>query len=335
VLTAQLQLEVLRRGLDLVVDNPNQEKISLERESCDDSEEAPPPLPVLLKEGSLELPVASTFPQDSKMVSNHHKESSTILPFHLQVAHICIALRHLAHTVQAAEQLLKGAPLEVLLSLSASNTMAALYQILSMLTRRAFLVASPEVKQVQAKVPDSSPLHGLAAAVYRNLLAVEEPMVSATSNTTQNSSVLEVPLVLTTSASSMLDLMEATQSAQVLTALLLPARMQPRADGTNDVQDEVKRLSSRLCDMSPSYLAAFTRPGGGSNFPSRSDGDEGNNIVQSLHSLVETTAELKDDAASCLCALLCARDPRNGELLRVNFTPDRLDQFLWLVNQQK
>jgi len=333
VLTAQLQLEVLRQSAEFDLDREHQDEKgqSGRNEHGLEDEEAAPPLPVLLHEESLELPAAyseaSQKPQLGRERHRVNRDSNSALPFHLHVGHVCIALRHLAHSIQATEQLLKVAPLEVLLSLSASDTMGGLHQILSMLALRSSSSVSVDVEAegVRGRASAGS-LQGLVTAVHQNLAVSKEPApsVSATSSAL---------LALTTPASKVLDRMDASSSAEMLSALMLPICLQYDTVASDSVDDNVSRLSSRLSGMSPVYREALDTVGGNSG---RGESDDSSgNILQSLQALVETAAELKADAASCLCALLCARDPRNGDLLRENFAPDRLDHFLWLVKQQE
>lgn len=335
VLTAQLQLAELRRGTDTDTNTQRDIVAAIETsegtprtppvcgEDASEEEEAPVPRPLLLKEDYLVGSPAG------------REQGGGMLPFPLQLGHACISLRHLAHSVEAVEQLLAGAPLEVLLSLSASDAMAALFQILRMLAP----LSSPSSS---APVNGGVALYELAAAVHRDLQAAREPIASPSSSSSQAQSSL---LALSEPASALLGRMDSVRSAQVLGALLLPLRPVPASPPSSvpSVSDgeAAALLCERLADMSPAFREVRGGRGRRPSRPSRSSsgrcrGDSGaEDVLRSLCSLRDTVAELRAGAAACLCALLCARDPRRGELLKHHFAPEHLDNFLWLVLQHQ
>jgi hypothetical protein len=217
VLTAQLQVEALRRGGGAGDTTAQQQQQQQGGEEGEEEDEASPPLPVLVKEAGLEAPAVAPSPpprqQQQQGGSAGDASSSSgsghLLPFQLQVGHICIALRHLSHTLQAAEQVLRAAPLEVLLCLSASDAMAALHQVLRMLSSSS-----------SSSEPATDALQQLAASVRRNLRAATEPP----SPPPPSPSGSQALLALSQPPAALLARLDPPSSAHMLAALLLPVR---------------------------------------------------------------------------------------------------------------
>ena len=237
LLTVQFQLNILcedhfveyMQGCEILDSSSDR----LQGREHDD--EAQTPLPILFKDSSIEVPVVrSSGDHELVHISEHESNRNEVFQLQLQLGHVSVALQHLVQTLQIAEKILMASPLEVLLSLSASDAMNALHQILQLLYLPC-CVGQDEENRDRTSINDN-----ITSTPYPEIISSVSKILSPTKQTHSSPSDSVVQLT------ALLEHFPPEPCGHVLAALFQPATNDLGHKETDCVRDETAGLRSRF-----------------------------------------------------------------------------------------